>query len=64
MIVMNCDPCIVSRAFEQAGRGLGQVFSRKGDIDIEKIKQSKYFRALLQKYNIKLSNKLVCNINP
>jgi hypothetical protein len=55
---------MVSRAFEQAGRGLGQVFSRKGDIDIEKIKQSKYFRALLQKYNIKLSNKLVCNINP
>ncbi|KAJ6754460.1 FIDGETIN-LIKE PROTEIN 1 [Salix purpurea] len=46
------------RAFEQAGRAPGQVFSRKGDIDIEKIKQSKYFGALLQKYNIKLSNKL------
>ncbi|KAJ6298775.1 hypothetical protein OIU76_019851 [Salix suchowensis] len=45
-------------AFEQAGRAPGQVFSRKGDIDIEKIKQSKYFGALLQKYNIKLSNKL------
>lgn len=63
MIVMIWFPCMVSRAFEQAGRAPGQVFSRKGDIDIEKIKQSKYFGALLQKYNIKLSNKLVCNMS-
>uniref|UniRef100_A0A6N2MBG0 Uncharacterized protein n=1 Tax=Salix viminalis TaxID=40686 RepID=A0A6N2MBG0_SALVM len=53
------DPSLLNLiAFEQAGRAPGQVFSRKGDIDIEKIKQSKYFGALLQKYNIKLSNKL------
>ncbi|XP_065877123.1 ATPase family AAA domain-containing protein FIGL1 [Euphorbia lathyris] len=44
------------RAFEQAGRDPGHVFSKKGDFDIEKIKQSKYFRALLQKYDIKTSN--------
>ncbi|KAF2316425.1 hypothetical protein GH714_041766 [Hevea brasiliensis] len=44
------------RAFEQAGRAPGHVFSRKGDIDIEKIKQSKYFRALLHQYNIRPTN--------
>ncbi|KDP46288.1 hypothetical protein JCGZ_10128 [Jatropha curcas] len=41
------------RAFEQAGRAPGHVFDSKGDIDIEKVKQSKHFRALLQQYNIR-----------
>ncbi|KAI3748136.1 hypothetical protein L6452_11033 [Arctium lappa] len=36
------------QAFEQAGRDPGFVFQKQGDISIEKIKQSKYFKALLQ----------------
>ncbi|KAG8637746.1 ATPase family AAA domain-containing protein FIGL1 isoform X2 [Manihot esculenta] len=44
------------RAFEQAGRAPGHVFSRKADIDIEKVKQSKYFHALLQQYNLRPTN--------
>ncbi|XP_024991442.1 ATPase family AAA domain-containing protein FIGL1 isoform X2 [Cynara cardunculus var. scolymus] len=36
------------QAFEQAGRDPGFVFQKQGDIKIEKIKQSKYFKALLQ----------------
>ncbi|CAI9272830.1 unnamed protein product [Lactuca saligna] len=36
------------QAFEQAGRDPGVVFHKQGDINIEKIKQSKYFKALLQ----------------
>lgn len=35
------------QAFEQAGREPTAVFSKKSDIDIEKIKQSKHFQALL-----------------
>ncbi|CAN0925383.1 ATPase family AAA domain-containing protein FIGL1 [Linum grandiflorum] len=41
------------RAFERAGRDPGLVFGSKVDIDVEKVKQSKYFRALLQQYNVK-----------
>ncbi|CAN1822999.1 ATPase family AAA domain-containing protein FIGL1 [Linum perenne] len=41
------------RAFERAGRDPGLVFGSKLDMDVEKIKQSKYFRALLQQYNVK-----------
>ncbi|KAK3036461.1 hypothetical protein RJ639_030060 [Escallonia herrerae] len=37
------------QSFEQAGRDPGRVFSKQGDIDIENIKQSKYFCALFQK---------------
>nr|XP_043634786.1 ATPase family AAA domain-containing protein FIGL1 [Erigeron canadensis] len=36
------------QAFEQAGRGPGFVFQKQWDISIDKIKQSKYFKALLQ----------------
>lgn len=34
--------------FEQASRDPGVAFHKQGDISIEKIKQSKYFKALLQ----------------
>ncbi|KAF8390633.1 hypothetical protein HHK36_025160 [Tetracentron sinense] len=37
------------QAFEQARRDPGIVFVKRGDIDIENVKQSKYFRALLHK---------------
>ncbi|XP_028963471.2 ATPase family AAA domain-containing protein FIGL1 isoform X1 [Malus sylvestris] len=36
------------KVFEQAKKAPGCVFGTNGDIDIEKIKQSKYFQALLQ----------------
>lgn len=39
------------KAFEQAKKDPGFVFGTKGDIDIGKIKQSKYFQALLQQSN-------------
>ncbi|XP_077250315.1 P-loop containing nucleoside triphosphate hydrolases superfamily protein isoform X2 [Tasmannia lanceolata] len=37
------------QAFEQAKRDEGFVFAKREVIDIEKVKQSKYFRSLLQK---------------
>ncbi|KAK9225495.1 hypothetical protein WN943_010537 [Citrus x changshan-huyou] len=46
------------RAFEQAGRAPGCAFSLKGGIDVEKIKQSKYFRANLQQYNERATSEL------
>ncbi|KAL9454377.1 hypothetical protein AB3S75_009881 [Citrus x aurantiifolia] len=46
------------RAFEQAGRASGCAFSLKGGIDVEKIKQSKYFRANLQQYNERATSEL------
>ncbi|GAY61094.1 hypothetical protein CUMW_207080, partial [Citrus unshiu] len=46
------------RAFEQAGRAPGCAFSLKGGIDVEKIKQSKYFRANLQQYNEQATSEL------
>ncbi|KAI9177636.1 hypothetical protein LWI28_017609 [Acer negundo] len=46
------------RAFDQAGRATGHIFCKKGDVDIEKIKQSKHFRALLKQDNEKAANEL------
>lgn len=37
-------------AFEQAGRDPGCIFTQEKDIDIEKIKQSKYFLSLFQQH--------------
>uniref|UniRef100_A0A6N2K9W3 AAA+ ATPase domain-containing protein n=1 Tax=Salix viminalis TaxID=40686 RepID=A0A6N2K9W3_SALVM len=51
------DPSLLNLIAEHLSKQV-ELLGRKGDIDIEKIKQSKYFGALLQKYNIKLSNKL------
>ncbi|RXH69617.1 hypothetical protein DVH24_037401 [Malus domestica] len=39
------------KVFEQAKKAPGHVFRTNGDIDIEKIKQAKYFQALLQHSN-------------
>ncbi|KAK1440949.1 hypothetical protein QVD17_06784 [Tagetes erecta] len=44
------------QAFEQAGKDAGFVFRKQGDIDIEKIKQSKYFKALLQNSKLNTLN--------
>ncbi|XP_042496759.1 ATPase family AAA domain-containing protein FIGL1 [Macadamia integrifolia] len=43
------------QAFEQAKKDPGCVFVKKGDIDIEKVKHSKYFRDFLQKPKIHCS---------
>ncbi|XP_070052004.1 ATPase family AAA domain-containing protein FIGL1 [Nicotiana tomentosiformis] len=37
-------------AFEQAGRDPGCIFTKEKDIDVEKIKQSKYFLSLFQQH--------------
>ncbi|XP_076954355.1 ATPase family AAA domain-containing protein FIGL1-like [Bidens hawaiensis] len=44
------------QAFEQAGRDPGFVFHKQGDISIEKIKQSKYFKALLKHSKVNTLN--------
>ncbi|KAI7741929.1 hypothetical protein M8C21_024308 [Ambrosia artemisiifolia] len=44
------------QAFEQAGKDPGFVFHKKGDINIEKIKESKYFKALLQDSKVNTLN--------
>lgn len=62
MLIM-CLQCTLSRAFEQAGIAPGHAFSLKGDIDVEKIKQSKYFRTNLQRYNERATSELVGNTN-
>ncbi|KAK5802634.1 Fidgetin-like protein 1 [Gossypium arboreum] len=46
------------RAFEQAGKAPGCVFGMKGGIDIDKIKQSKYFCTQLQQSKGKVLNEL------
>lgn len=61
MLLIMSLPFMSRRAFEQAGRAPGHVFSRKADIDIEKVKQSKYFHALLQQYNLRPTNRMVGN---
>ncbi|CAL5370266.1 unnamed protein product [Camellia sinensis] len=44
------------QAFEQAGRDPGCVFSKSGNMDIEKIRQTKYFQALFQQSKPKSFN--------
>ncbi|GAV64278.1 AAA domain-containing protein/Vps4_C domain-containing protein [Cephalotus follicularis] len=46
------------RAFQQAGKDPGCVFGMKGDIDIDKIKNSKSFQALLQQHKGHTVNEL------
>ncbi|XP_059669976.1 ATPase family AAA domain-containing protein FIGL1-like [Cornus florida] len=46
------------QAFEQAGIDPGCVFGKRGDIDIDKIKQSKYFRVLFQQSKGRTLNEL------
>ena len=47
------------QAFERAGRVPSRVFGMRGDIDVENIRQSKYFRALLQQSKGGAANELV-----
>ncbi|KAF5799635.1 putative microtubule-severing ATPase [Helianthus annuus] len=44
------------QAFEQAGKDAGFVFHKQGDINIEKIKESKYFKALLKHSKVNTLN--------
>lgn len=47
------------RAFQLANRAPGCVFGMNKDIDIERITQSKYFRALSQQAKRDASNEMV-----
>ncbi|MFS7956379.1 putative microtubule-severing ATPase [Helianthus anomalus] len=49
-------PFRCSQAFEQAGKDPGFVFHKQGDINIEKIKESKYFKALLKHSKVNTLN--------
>lgn len=56
----NLNAIFLSRkAFEQAKKVPGCVFGLREDIEIEKVKQSKYLRALLQQSNGVAVNELV-----
>lgn len=46
--VLNLCSLYFSQAIAQAGKDPGCIFRKRGDIEIEKIKQSKYFRSLFQ----------------
>ncbi|KAL9276559.1 hypothetical protein ACSQ67_025888 [Phaseolus vulgaris] len=48
-----------NQAFEQAKKSPGCIFGTTGDIDIEKIRNSKYFRALVNQSKETYENKLV-----
>ncbi|CAK8533103.1 unnamed protein product [Lathyrus sativus] len=52
-------PVINRQAFDQVKRSSGPVFSTTGDIDIDKIRNSKYFQALLKPSKEKDCNQLV-----
>ncbi|KAL5186899.1 ATPase family AAA domain-containing protein FIGL1 [Glycine soja] len=47
------------QAFEQAKKSPGRIFGTTGDIDIEKIRNSKYFQALVKQSKEKDENQLV-----
>ncbi|KAK2373071.1 hypothetical protein P8452_46230 [Trifolium repens] len=49
----------LGQAFEQVKRSPGPIFSSIGDIDIDKIRNSKYFQALLKPSKEKDCNQLV-----
>lgn len=49
----------LSQAFEQAKKSPGCVFGATGDIDVEKIKKSKYFQALLKQSKEKTENQIM-----
>ncbi|CAJ2663496.1 unnamed protein product [Trifolium pratense] len=52
-------PLIDRQAFEQVKRSPGPIFRSTGDIDIDKIRNSKYFQALLKPSKEKDCNQLV-----
>ncbi|XP_027359058.1 ATPase family AAA domain-containing protein FIGL1 [Abrus precatorius] len=47
------------QAFDHAKKSPGSVFGTTGDIDLEKIQNSKYFRALVKQSKEKVENQLV-----
>lgn len=47
------------QAFEQARKDVGCIFFKKGDVDIEKIKESKYFRTFINKSKENVAGDLV-----
>ena len=53
----------LSQAFDQAKKSPGCVFGTRGDIDIEKIKKSKHFQALLKQTKVKDEIQLVIYVD-
>ncbi|XP_020206777.1 ATPase family AAA domain-containing protein FIGL1 isoform X1 [Cajanus cajan] len=51
------------QAFEQAKKSPGCIFGTAGDIDIEKIRNSKYFRALVKESKERDENRLVRHVD-
>ena len=49
----------LSAVFELAKKDLGCVFTKQGDVNIEKIKCSKYFQALHEKSSRNAADQLV-----
>lgn len=49
MSVLTLDVFDFSAVFKLAEKDVGCVFAKTGEVNIEKIKCSKYFQALLQK---------------
>ncbi|CAL9193551.1 unnamed protein product [Musa hybrid cultivar] len=49
------------QAFEQARKDVGCIFFKKGDVDIEKIKESKYFRTFINKSKENVAGDLINN---
>ncbi|OAY64046.1 Fidgetin-like protein 1 [Ananas comosus] len=58
--IANCKRTPHCEAFKQARRDVGHVFLQRGDIDIEKVKQSKYFRAFLHECKGNTTNHSLC----
>lgn len=50
---MVCFLSVSRKAFELAKTAPGPIFGSKGEFDVEKIKQSKHFSALLHQSNRK-----------
>ena len=49
LLIIVSVPSDFSQAFKQARRDEGFVFFKRADVDIEKVKQSKYFQSFLRK---------------
>ncbi|RWW23324.1 hypothetical protein GW17_00012431 [Ensete ventricosum] len=61
---IGCYPClsfVFRQAFEQARKDVGCIFLKKGDVDMEKIKESKYFQAFINRSKEDVAGDLINN---
>ncbi|WOL14439.1 fidgetin-like protein 1 isoform X2 [Canna indica] len=52
------------QVFEQARRDVGCIFGKKEDVDIEKIKESKFFQAFINKSKENIADSMMNNKSP